>query len=64
MTVPIFTSPVPFRLTISLVNRADRNGTTAMTVSRMTWMEDWKKAKTRPRVASSTSRPTMVKPVE
>ena len=35
-----------------------------MTVIRMTWMEDWKKAKTRPRVSSSTSRPTMVKPVE
>ena len=26
-------------------------------------MEDWKKAKTRPRVSSSTSSPTMVKPV-
>ena len=26
-------------------------------------MEDWKKAKTRPRVSSSTSRPTIVKPV-
>src|ERR1035441_2681934 len=34
-----------------------------MTVNRMTWMEDWKKAKTRPRVSSSTSSPTMVKPV-
>jgi len=62
--VPIFTSPVPLTEAMSLVKRADRNGTAAMTVSRMIWMEDWKKAKTRPRVASSTSRPTMVKPVE
>ena len=63
MTLPILTFPVPFRAAISLVQAAERNGTTAMTVSRMTWMEDWKKAKTRPRMPSSTSSPTMVKPV-
>ena len=34
-----------------------------MTANRMTWIEDWKKAKTRPRVSSPTSRPTIVKPV-
>ena len=28
-----------------------------MTANRMTWIEDWKKAKTRPRVSSPTSRP-------
>ena len=61
--LPILTFPVPFRMAITLVRTYERSGTTAMTVSRMTWMEDWKKAKTRPRVSSSTSSPTMVKPV-
>ena len=63
MTLPILTFPVPFSDTITLVRAYERSGTTAMTVNRMTWMEDWKKAKTRPRVSSSTSSPTMVKPV-
>jgi hypothetical protein len=35
-----------------------------MTVNRITWMDDWKNANTRPRVSSSTSSPTMVNPVE
>ena len=39
------------------------NGTSAMTISRITWIVDWKNANTRPRVSSSTSSPTIVKPV-
>ena len=61
--LPILTFPVPFSEAITLVRPAERTVPTAMTVNRMTWMEDWKKAKTRPRVSSSTSSPTMVKPV-
>ncbi len=36
---------------------------TAITMSRIAWIVDWKNANTRPRVASSTSSPTIVKPV-
>ena len=39
------------------------NPATAITASRIAWIVDWKNANTRPRVSSSTSQPTIVKPI-
>ena len=48
---------------MSLVNPEARKPDSAITRNRITWMVDWKNANVRPRVSSSTSRPTIVFPV-
>ena len=48
---------------MSLVNPDATTPDTAITRNRITWMVDWKNANVRPRVASSTSSPTIVFPV-
>ena len=50
----------PVRPCTASVNTAARNGATAMTVNMITRMADCRNANVRPRVSSSTSRPTIV----
>ena len=61
----IVTTPplASFRAEIAADRPVAMNPATAITASRMAWIVDWKNANTRPRVSSSTSSPTIVKPV-
>ncbi len=61
----ILTSPFlePVTASIAAEKPVAMNPATAITMSRMAWIVDWKNANTRPRVSSSTSRPTIVNPV-
>ena len=60
MTTPFL---APLSAPIAAEKPVAMNPATAITASRMAWIVDWKNANTRPRVSSSTSRPTIVNPV-
>ena len=61
----IVTTPflAPLSAEIAAEKPVATNPATAITASRIAWMVDWKNANTRPRVSSSTSQPTIVKPI-